>query len=312
MRVLIAGVTGAIGIPLTRALLTAGHDVVGLSRTATEARAWVTGAELLTADILDRRALLAAADGLQADAVVHEATALKKLPMRHRDMALTNELRVKGTANLLEVARAVGARRFVTQSMIYGYGFGDHGMRALTESDPFAPSGQGAFEATLAAMRSTERQAFTAEGIEGTALRYGIFYGPGAGLEAMVDMMRRRRLAVPRDGGGVVPLVYIDDAAAATVSALERGQSGHAYNIVDDHPVTWGEFLGAVAAAFGTPPPRRVPRSTFRLVPYAHAMMTGSWRVSNLKAKTELNWTPTARTFREGLAQALHAIGRAA
>jgi len=259
MRVLIAGATGAIGIPLVRALLAAGHQVTGLARTPVADHAWVVGAELLTADILDRQALLATVDGLRADAVVQQATALMKLPMRHRDLARTNQLRAQGTANLLAVARVVGARRFVTQSMVYGYGFGDHGTRMLTERDRFAPSGRGAFQATLTALRSTEQQTLGADGVEGIALRYGVFYGPGAGLDATVDLLRRRRLAIPWNGGGVVSLVYVDDAAAATVSALERGRGGQAYNIVDDRPVVWGEYLEGMAEAFGTPPPRRVP-----------------------------------------------------
>jgi nucleoside-diphosphate-sugar epimerase len=228
--------------------------------------------------------------------------------MRPRDLAATNQLRTQGTANLLAVARVVGARRFLTQSMICGYGFGDHGTRALTERDPFAPSGRGAFQATLAALRSTEQQTLGADGIEGIALRYGAFYGPGAGLEVTVDLLRRRRLAIPRDGGGVVSLVYVDDAAAA----LERGRGGQAYNIVDDRPVPWREYLEGVAEAFGTPRPRRVPRWALRPFPYAHAMLTGTWRVANRKARTELGWTPTAPTDRDGIARARRALGRTA
>src|SRR4028119_1786494 len=222
------------------------------------------GAEPVIADIMDQKALLNAVDGLEADAVVHQATALKKIPMRHRDMAATNAPREAGTTNMLAAARVIGARRFVTQSFLTGYGYGDWGDKVLTEDDPFAPPGRGKFEQHLAALRSTERQTLTADGIEGIALRYGSLYGPGGATEPMIGMLRRRRLPVPRGGGGVTSLIYIDDAATATVAALERGRSGEAYNVVDDEPVTWGRFFGALAKAFGAPPPRAGPR---RLLP---------------------------------------------
>jgi len=142
----------------------------------------------------------------------------------------------------------------------------------------------------------------------GIALRYGSLYGPGGATEPMIEMLRRRRLPAPRGGGGVTSLIYIDDAAAATVAALERGRSGEAYNVVDDEPVTWGRFFGALAKAFGTPPPREVPRWIFRFMPYAGAVMLGTYRLSNAKVERELGWTPTARTYREGIPQLLQAL----
>jgi nucleoside-diphosphate-sugar epimerase len=270
MKVLLAGATGTLGVPLVRALVAGGHEVIGISRTSGKhdmLRA--LGAEPLVADVMDRKALLNAVDGLKADAVLHQMTALKKIPTRHRDMAATDELRAAGTANLLAAARVLGARRFVTQSFFMGYGYGDWGEKVLSEEDPFAPPSQGAFERHLAAMRSTERQTFTAHGIEGIALRYGSLYGPGGATEPMIEMLRRRRLPVPRDGGGITSLIYVEDAAAATVAALERGHPGEAYNVADDEPVSWGDFFGALAKAFGAPQPLEVPRWLFRLMPCA-------------------------------------------
>jgi nucleoside-diphosphate-sugar epimerase len=258
---------------------------------------------------MDREALLNAVDGLRADAVLHEMTALKKIPTRHRDMAATDALREVGTANLLAAARLMGARRFVTQSFFMGYGYGDWGDKVLTEDDPFAPPGRDKFEQDLAAMRSTERQTFTADGIEGIALRYGSLYGPGGATEPIIEMLRRRRLPVPRGGGGITSLIYVEDAAAATVAALERGRSGEAYNVDDDEPVSWGEFFGALAKALGAPPPREVPRWVFRFMPYARAMMLGDHRISNAKAKRELSWTPSAPTYREGISRLAEARG---
>lgn len=303
MRVLVAGASGALGVPLTRQLISAGHEVLGLSRTTgNRNRLLALGAEPLIADVMDRAALLAAVEGLKADAVVHALTALKKAPVRHRDMVATNALRQEGTANLLAAARAVGARRFVAESMIVGYGYGDWGTKVLTEDDPsFGPPGRSRWlERHLEAMRSIERQTFAADGIEGIALRYGLFYGPGAGAKEMVEMLRRRRMPILRNGGGPLSWVYIEDAATATAAALEKGRPGQAYNVVDDEPVPWGAFMEAMAQAVGAPSPPAVPRWLLRLAPYAHAVMTSTLRVSNAKARRELDWTPSVPTYRQG------------
>ena len=143
MKVLLAGATGTLGIPLAHALVAGSHEVIGLSRTPDKGESLrALGAEPVIADVMDQTALLNAVDGLEADAVVHQATALKKIPMRHRDMAATNALREAGTTNMLAAARVVGARRFVTQSFLTGYGYGDWGDKVLTEDDPFAPPGR--------------------------------------------------------------------------------------------------------------------------------------------------------------------------
>jgi nucleoside-diphosphate-sugar epimerase len=206
MKVLLAGATGTLGIPLVRALVAGGHEVIGLSRTPGKGeKLRALGAEPVIADVMDQKALLNAVDGLEADAVVHQATALKKIPMRHRDMAATNALREAGTTNMLAAARVVGARRFVTQSFLTGYGYGDWGDKVLTEDDPFAPPGRGKFEQHLAALRSTERQTLTADGIEGIALRYGSLYGPGGATEPMIEMLRRRACRHPAVGEGSPP-----------------------------------------------------------------------------------------------------------
>lgn len=301
MKVLLAGATGAIGTPLTRALIAAGHQVTGVTRTRAGAdRLTGLGGGALIADVLDRHALLDAVDGLRADAVVNELTALGKLPMRHRDMEPTNRLRVDGTANLVETARAVGARSMVSQSMILGYGFGDWGDEVVTEEREFAPPGHGAFERHIAAMRALERQTFAAEGLEGIVLRYGVFYGPGAGTEQMVALLRKRSMPIPMTG--VMSMVHVHDAASATVAALERGRAGEAYNIADDEPVRWYDFACALADAYAVPKPLGVPGWLLRAMPYLHAMMAGRRRMSNAKAKRELGWAPAYPTYRDGIA----------
>ena len=304
MNVLLAGATGAIGVPLTRRLLAAGHRVIGITRTpANRERLRALGADPLVADAMDRDALLRAVEGLEADAVIHQLTALKNASprLRPRPEDLNNALRTRGTANLLAASRKIGARRFVTQSLIFGYGYGDYGPREITEDDPFGRPQNSYTDPVVAGLLSAERQAFVAEGIEGIALRYGLFYGPNTFSDLFVDLMRRRRLAIPRGGGGTVSWIHVEDAAAATVAALERGRPGRAYNVVDDEPVNWRDFTGALAETFGTPRPLELPRWTLRLIaPYLAFMMTSTLRVSNDKARWELGWEPSVPTYRDG------------
>lgn len=250
--------------------------------------------------------LLRAVEGLTADAVIHQLTSLKKPPTRNRGMAATDALRIEGTANLLAVARAVGATRFVTQSMIYGYGYLNHGTKTITEQDTFGQPRGNAGDPHILAMRSTEQQAFTTTGIDGLALRYGLFYG--ADTDKLLAMLRKRRLPVTR-GRPAQGWVHIRDAATATVTALEHGRVGEAYNIVDDQPISWTEMVTETAKAFGAPRPVALPTSLLRIVaPYvALAMAQTSMRVSNAKAKKELGWTPSVPTYRDGiLAMATH------
>ena len=176
MRVLLAGTTGAIGVPLVCDLLAGGHHVYCLTRTPGNARRLeAQGVQPVVADAMDRDALMAAVRGLKSDAVIHQLTDLKRLPMRHRDLVRTNALRETGTANLLAAAQETGARRFVTQSFFGGYGYGDHGSQLLTEDDPFAVRDGGEFEPLMASMRSAEQQALHAAGIDAVVLRYGAF-----------------------------------------------------------------------------------------------------------------------------------------
>ncbi len=297
MKVLIAGATGVVGRPLVRMLAEGGHEVYALTRSARP----IAGATAVVADAMDRTALLAAVDGLRLDAVVHQLTALKKVPTREGLMAATNALRTEGTANLLAVAGATGARRFVSQSFYGGYGFRDHGAEPLTEDAPFGEHG-GAYARTVGAMRSAEEQIFTAGGIEGISLRYGGFYGPGA-VDALVDALRRRRLPVAR--GGLAPWTYVEDAATATVAALEHGRGGRAYNVCDDEAATWLDVITAVAEVFGLPRPMVAPGGLVRLLaPYAGALMTRtSMRLSTARAAGELGWRPSVAGYREGLAR---------
>jgi nucleoside-diphosphate-sugar epimerase len=301
MRVLLAGASGAVGTPLTRQLVAAGHQVVGITRSqATAGRLRSSGAEAVVADVMDRENLLTAVRGVRADAVMHQLTALGTTKVREA-MQGTNNLRTTGTAHLLAAARAVGAHRFLTQSIVLGYGYRDHGPHAITEDDPFAEPAPGPFGRVLAALRSTEEQVFSADEMEGIALRYGAFYGQDSFTRMIINLVRKRRLPVPSSGGGYATFIYLEDAAAATVAALEKGRAGQAYNIVDDEPVRWADYLDTLAAELGARRPWRVPTWILRPVPYLHTLMTTSMRVSNAKARRELGWAPTVSTYREGI-----------
>jgi nucleoside-diphosphate-sugar epimerase len=287
-------------MPLVRLLRDAGHEVIAIHRAPEGAqRLRAAGAVPVQADVLDPRGLGKALGGQEADAVIAELTALKKTPLWHGDLALTNKLRSKGTTNLLAIAPLLGARRFITQSMVLGYGYGDWGGRVLSEADPFAPPGNGRFEEHLAALRGCEK-VLGATALEGIALRYGLFYGPGAASDVLVSALRRRRLPVSR-ASGVLPWVFIDDAATATVAALENGKGGTAYNIADDEPVSMSVMLTATAEAVGAPRPLTVPSWLLAATPYARAVVTGGLRVSTAKAKAGLGWTPRVPTYRDGM-----------
>lgn len=303
MRVLLAGAGGAIGTHLIPQLLEAGHSVTGISRSASGARRISElGADPLIADILEASALDAAVQGLEADAVIHQATSLEKTPIFHRHLTLTNTLRTLGTENLLRVARALGAQRFVTQSFFLGYGYRDHGDGWIDEEYEFGRLNGDAFDEHLKAMVSNEDQVLQAPDIEGMAMRYGLFYGDDRSTNYFRELAAARRLPV------VIPtattsLVHLSDAAAATVAALDRGRAGEAYNIGDDHPPTFAEFLGSIAASEGAKPPLRIPAWTLRPLPYLHALMSKTRiKMSNAKAKDHLGWVPQFPHHRDGLA----------
>ncbi|MER7407634.1 NAD(P)-dependent oxidoreductase [Streptomyces sp. NPDC000070] len=291
--ILLAGASGVLGRHVTRALTEAGHKVTGLGRSA---------GNDIRADLMDRDALLRAVGGHRFDTVIHAATALRKPPVRDRDMFATDALRTEGTAHLVEAARLTGARRFVVESMVFGYGYGDHGDRPVTEDDPFGPRGRTPqLERHIAAMRTKERLACRTEALEGIALRFGVFYGPG-GTDALLPLLRRRQLPVPADRGRVLPWVELTDAARAVVAAVERGRPGQAYNIADRTPLGLRAHVEIVAAAFGLPKPLTVPLWLVKPMSYMHTVMSSRLVVSCAKAERELGWTPLYPSSREGLA----------
>jgi 2-alkyl-3-oxoalkanoate reductase len=312
MRVFVAGATGAIGRYLVPQLLANDHDVVAMTRSPGKTDALrAAGAYPVVVDGLDRDAVVAAVMGAEPEVVVHEMTAITDVANPRRidaEFAPTNALRTEGTDHLLEAARAVGARRFVAQSFS-GWPNIREGGPVKTEDDPLDPDPPAPMRRTLDAIRYLERAVVDAEGIEGIVLRYGGFYGAMADMPAkFVETIRKRRMPVVGNGAGVWSFVHLDDAAAATVAAVERGAPG-IYNIVDDEPAPVTDWLPCLAEALGAKPPRRVPAWLGRLAggEAAISVMTQVRGSSNAKAKRELGWQPRHPSWREGFAESLGA-----
>jgi nucleoside-diphosphate-sugar epimerase len=221
--------------------------------------------------------------------------------------APTNRVRTEGTRNLLDAARTVGARRFVCQSIAFAYR--NEGTRVKTEDDPLLDDAPGAFGSGLKALREMESIVLGADALESLVLRYGFFYGPGTHYDAdgaMVEDIRRRRLPVVGKGTGVWSFIHVDDAADATVAALERGAPG-IYNVTDDEPAAMSEWVPVLANAAGAKRPLRVPRWLARVVAGRQAADFASELrgASNEKAKRELGWQPAHPSWRTGFAEAL-------
>lgn len=311
MRVFVAGATGAIGARLVPQLVERGHEVVGTSRTPERAaRLTRQGAEPVVLDLLDQVAVRAAVLAARPDAIVHQATALGGgLDTRHfdRGFAPTNRLRTEGTDALLAAAEAAGVRRFLGQSYA-GWPSGRSGAIVKTEDDPLDPYPLPGMRETLDAIRHLEDRVVGAGGL---ALRYGGFYGSADDVQ--LEPVRKRKFPVVGDGEGVWSFVHLDDAAAATVLALERGVPG-VYNVVDDDPAPVREWLPALAEAIGAKPPRHVPAWLARTLAgdVGVALMTQVRGASNGKAKRELGWTLRYPSWRQGFPAAYRSLRAAA
>ena len=301
MRIFVVGASGAIGSRLVPQLIDAGHDVIGTHTSPSSGeRVRALGAKPVGLDLLDRRAVRKAVLEAAPDAIVHQATALANMRFGRsldRPFARTNRLRTEGTDNLIAAAREAGAPRFVAQSFA-PYRYAREGAMVKTEDDPLDPTPPKAARESFAAMRHLD-DAVTAAG--GVALRYGGFYG--AANDGWAELVRKRQFPIIGDGGGVFSFIHLDDAAAATVLALERAEPG-IYNIVDDDPAPVREWLPVLANMLGAKPPRRIPRWVARLVAGEAAVMIGTAAcgASNAKAKGELGWTLRYPSWRQGFA----------
>jgi nucleoside-diphosphate-sugar epimerase len=307
MRVFVAGATGAIGRRLVPQLAARGHRVTATTRSPEKLELLRgLGAEPVIVDGLDAVAVGEAVARAEPDAIVHQMTALAvAMDLKHFDrmFATTNELRTKGTDHLVAAAVASGVKRVVAQSYTNWPNIREGGP-VKTEDDLLDPHPPAEQTQSLAAIRHLE-DAVLAAPLEGIALRYGSFYGPGAS-DPVVEVLRKRQFPIVGAGTGLWSWVHIDDAASATVAAVEHGTRG-IYNIVDDEPAPVSVWLPYLAEQVGAKPPRRVPLWLGRLLAgeVGVSMMTQIRGSSNAKAKRVLRWQPSWPSWREGFRYAL-------
>jgi nucleoside-diphosphate-sugar epimerase len=303
MRVFVAGASGAIGTRLVPQLIAGGHEVIGTFRSPANAeRVRALGAQPIALDLLDARAVRKAVLEAEPEAIVHQATALADMKFSRnldRSFAPTNRLRIEGTDALLAAAREAGVRRFIAQSFA-SYRYARAGGPVKTEGDPLDPAPLAATRETNGAIRHLDEAVTDAGGV---ALRYGGFYG--AANDGLPGPVRKRQFPIVGDGGGVSSFIHLDDAAAATVLALDHARAG-IYNIVDDDPAPVREWLPVLADALGAKPPRHFPRWLARLFAGEAAVMMGTEArgASNAKAKRELGWTLRYPSWRQGFVAA--------
>jgi 2-alkyl-3-oxoalkanoate reductase len=301
MRVFVTGATGALGRHLVPGLVAAGHEVTATTRTPGKvAQLRQAGVEPVVVDGLDREAMIAAVLAAAPEVIVHQMTALagvRSLRKPDQEFAATNQLRTRGTDNLLAAAAHAGTRRVIAQGNIVVYE--RSGGPVKTEEDPLdsrpIPSAAG----IVAAARHVDKTVPLAAP-EGIVLRYGGFYGPGAS-EALLDAVRKRQLPVIGGGTGIWSFIEITDAAAATLAAVDRGAPG-VYNVVDSDPAPVAEWLPYLAKVAGAKPPLRMPIWLGRLLAgeFVVEQMTNARGCSNEKARKELGWEPRYASWREG------------
>ncbi|MGK5674606.1 NAD-dependent epimerase/dehydratase family protein [Micromonospora sp. URMC 106] len=297
MRVFVAGGAGVLGRRLVPQLVTRGHEVVATTTSAAKRPLLARlGAEAVVMDGLDAMSVGEAVARARPDTIVHQMTAISGKPdMKHFDrwFATTNRLRTEGTDHLLAAAEATGVSHFVAQSYASWNGIREGGW-VKTEEDPLDPTSTGKGAQAIHHLEDVVLKA------GGAVLRYGAFYGPGA-TDDQVELVRKRQYPIVGSGEGHSSWVHLDDAASATVLAVERKVQG-VFNIVDDEPAPANQWLPYLAACAGAKRPMRVPVWLARLLAgeVAVTMMTEGRGFSNAKAKRELGWQLRYPSWRQG------------
>jgi nucleoside-diphosphate-sugar epimerase len=304
MKIFVAGGSGAIGRRLVPLLTAVGYEVVASTRSNQNARMlYDLGAEPVVLNALDRDAVIATVTRVEPEMIVHQLTSLAegaKLRRFDRVFAATNRLRTEGTDNLLAAARVAGTRRTIAQSF-GNWNYERSGSSIKTETDPLDPTPPRSMRRTLAAIAYLEAAVVEAGGL---ALRYGNIYGPGTATAedgALVEFVRQNRLPIFGDGAGVWSFVHVDDAALATLAAIERGAPG-VYNVTDDEPAPANVWLPELASILGAKPPGHIPAWLGRLAvgEVLVSMFTRIRGASNAKAKRDLGWELLYPTWRRG------------
>ncbi|WP_433167952.1 NAD-dependent epimerase/dehydratase family protein [Kribbella sp. CA-247076] len=313
MKVLVAGATAGLGRSLVPELIAAGHEVTGMIGSESSAAALrAQGADVVLADGLNSAAVKAAMDTARPEVVVHQMTALKggiNFKKFDQSFAATNRLRTEGTDHLLAASQAAGVRRFVVQSYA-GWNLQHGGSATKTEADPLDLDPAPSSRQTMDAIKHLESAVTTADGIEGIALRYSSFYGPTGDIGkggSIVKLIQQRKLPLIGDGAGVWSFIHYDDAADATVKAVESTATG-IYQIADDDPAPASVWLPEFARILNAKPPRHLPTWLARLAvgDVGVAAFTTIRGADNTLAKQTLNWRPTTyRTWRQGFREGL-------
>jgi 2-alkyl-3-oxoalkanoate reductase len=310
VRVFLAGASGVVGPPLISRLVSDGHEVFAMTRSAEKAGGLrELGAEPLVADVFDRVRLGAAMVEARPDAVINHLTDLSGAfgsARPGKGLAANDRVRAEGGPNIVAAARDAGARRVVAQSVAFLYD--PEGPATKTEEDPLFAEGPAPVARTVGALLTLEQATTRTDGIEGVVLRFGFWYGPGTGYApggAIAEMVAKRRYPIVGDGSAVSSFVHLDDVMDATAAALDAPPG--IYNVTDDDPAPARGWMPAFAEALGAPPPRRVPAIAARVVggPFASFMTTQVQGASNEKAKRELGWAPRHPTWRDGFREAL-------
>ena len=297
MKIFVAGATGAIGRPLIAQLQAQGHDVVALTRSPEKAQTLAEqGVESAIADVFDADAVKAAINSVQPEVVIEQLTSLPKTytgESMGAAAALNTRIRREGGANVLAAAQAAGVRRYLRQSIAFwavpGAGLAD-------EETPLAFDASPAVAADILTVTEIERRLLGNPNIEGITLRYGFFYGPGTWFAPDGDVakqVRQQQFPIVGNGKGVWSWLHIEDAAIATVAAVERGNPG-IYLITDDRPLEVRVWLSAYAQWLNAPPPPQVSVKDALLLSGTDAVYYGTQMrgASNAKAKRELNFQP--------------------
>ena len=296
MRVLVAGATSTLGRVTVDELVRRGHDVVALTRSEDAARQLsARGPTALVGDVLDESSVGSVLERSRPDAVVSLLIKLPRNgPRRYRDYRDSRVLWDVGVPNLLAASQASGVSRVVGESVLFAYGYRDHGESPLKEDSPLAEGRTRAQREVLDSLRAMEERLRAAGGI---VLRYGLFRGRTVPSEAYLAKLIKARLPMlPGGGRSVLSFVDLDDAARATADAVERGEPGATYNICDDEPAEFGAYARAVAARHDLPPPRSVPAKVARLVmPYPTLLLDGvRIPMANDAARRDLGWRPAS------------------
>jgi nucleoside-diphosphate-sugar epimerase len=301
MRVLVAGATSVPGLPLLRELNARGHDVVGLTRQSAKTPQIEQAGAKPVADVFDAEQIAQVVADIEPEVVVSLLTTLpKRGPMRVKDFEPARALWGRGAPNLVAAAQRAGVRRVVAESVIFAYGYPSSGPPLMDESDPYPGPPPPGGEAMLRALRDMEQTVLTSgehSGTEGIVLRYGVFYGPDVPHTEMFTRLAKWWAMPAVTGNGIVSWIHIDDVARATADAIDKGRGGQIYNIVDDRPQSFGDYVRELSAKPHRPMPLPMPRRLFGFIaPYGAIAFGDTWLpLSYAKAKAELGWTPIPR-----------------